>query len=82
MEFMLRVNIHLLAFDTMIVWHTNITFLCLNTVPFYYLVCLQVITGYLLAGSLIGPGGFDFISEMVQVSCFYYYMSITCTLTY
>eukprot|EP00268_Persea_americana_P030902 TRINITY_DN2999_c0_g2_i5.p1 TRINITY_DN2999_c0_g2~~TRINITY_DN2999_c0_g2_i5.p1 ORF type:complete len:562 (-),score=105.00 TRINITY_DN2999_c0_g2_i5:729-2414(-) len=26
-----------------------------------------VITGYLLAGSLIGPGGFDFISEMVQV---------------
>ncbi|XP_062097224.1 K(+) efflux antiporter 6 [Humulus lupulus] len=26
-----------------------------------------VITGYLLAGSLIGPGGFNFISEMVQV---------------
>ncbi|XP_017983656.1 PREDICTED: K(+) efflux antiporter 6 isoform X2 [Theobroma cacao] len=26
-----------------------------------------VITGYLLAGSLIGPGGFSFVSEMVQV---------------
>ncbi|KAM7259164.1 hypothetical protein ACFE04_014905 [Oxalis oulophora] len=26
-----------------------------------------VMTGYLLAGSLIGPGGFDFVSEMVQV---------------
>ncbi|KAJ4803584.1 Potassium efflux antiporter [Rhynchospora pubera] len=26
-----------------------------------------VIVGYLLAGSLIGPGGFNFISEMVQV---------------
>lgn len=26
-----------------------------------------VITGYLLAGSVIGPGGFNFISEMVQV---------------
>ncbi|XP_057424049.1 K(+) efflux antiporter 6 isoform X1 [Lotus japonicus] len=26
-----------------------------------------VITGYLLAGSIIGPGGFNFISEMVQV---------------
>ncbi|KAJ1442786.1 coiled-coil domain-containing protein [Sesbania bispinosa] len=28
----------------------------------------QVITGYLLAGSIVGPGGFNFISEMVQVS--------------
>ena len=28
---------------------------------------LQVITGYLLAGSLIGPGGLSFVSEMVQV---------------
>ncbi|XP_020260520.1 K(+) efflux antiporter 6-like [Asparagus officinalis] len=27
----------------------------------------QVITGYLLAGSLIGPGGLNFVSEMVQV---------------
>ncbi|KAL8160846.1 hypothetical protein V2J09_012335 [Rumex salicifolius] len=26
-----------------------------------------VITGYLLAGSVIGPGGFNFVSEMVQV---------------
>ncbi|KAI4377431.1 hypothetical protein MLD38_015055 [Melastoma candidum] len=26
-----------------------------------------VITGYLLAGSFIGPGGFSFVSEMVQV---------------
>ncbi|KAL6602853.1 hypothetical protein ACP70R_043214 [Stipagrostis hirtigluma subsp. patula] len=26
-----------------------------------------VITGYLLAGSLIGPGGFSFVNEMVQV---------------
>ncbi|KAJ6809127.1 K(+) efflux antiporter 4-like isoform X1 [Iris pallida] len=26
-----------------------------------------VITGYLLAGSLIGPGGLNFVSEMVQV---------------
>ncbi|EOY30488.1 K+ efflux antiporter 4 isoform 1 [Theobroma cacao] len=26
-----------------------------------------VITGYLLAGSLIGPGGFSFVGEMVQV---------------
>ena len=30
----------------------------------------QVITGYLLAGSLIGPGGLNFVSEMVQVRCF------------
>lgn len=27
----------------------------------------QVITGYLLAGSIVGPGGFNFVSEMVQV---------------
>ncbi|XP_052182357.1 K(+) efflux antiporter 4-like isoform X7 [Diospyros lotus] len=26
-----------------------------------------VITGYLLAGSVVGPGGFSFVSEMVQV---------------
>uniref|UniRef100_A0A0E0E2V9 Cation/H+ exchanger transmembrane domain-containing protein n=1 Tax=Oryza meridionalis TaxID=40149 RepID=A0A0E0E2V9_9ORYZ len=26
-----------------------------------------VITGYLLAGSIIGPGGFSFVSEMVQL---------------
>ncbi|XP_078428159.1 K(+) efflux antiporter 4-like [Wolffia australiana] len=26
-----------------------------------------VITGYLLAGSIIGPGGFSFVSELVQV---------------
>ncbi|KAK4342472.1 hypothetical protein RND71_038288 [Anisodus tanguticus] len=26
-----------------------------------------VFTGYLLAGSIIGPGGFNFVSEMVQV---------------
>ncbi|KAG9152502.1 hypothetical protein Leryth_016417 [Lithospermum erythrorhizon] len=26
-----------------------------------------VITGYLLAGSLVGPGGFNFVSEIVQV---------------
>ncbi|KAI9124283.1 hypothetical protein K1719_005583 [Acacia pycnantha] len=26
-----------------------------------------VITGYLLAGSIVGPGGFNFISEMVHV---------------
>ena len=32
-----------------------------------FLCMLKVITGYLLAGSLIGPGGFNFISEMVQV---------------
>lgn len=30
---------------------------------------LQVITGYLLAGSVIGPGGLSFVSEMVQVCC-------------
>ncbi|EPS66498.1 hypothetical protein M569_08275, partial [Genlisea aurea] len=29
-----------------------------------------VIVGYLLAGSLIGPGGLNFISEMVQVETF------------
>ena len=28
----------------------------------------QVIVGYLLAGSLVGPGGLNFISEMVQVT--------------
>lgn len=33
-------------------------------------ILLQVITGYLLAGSVIGPGGFSFVSEMVQVRCF------------
>lgn len=30
-------------------------------------VIFQVIFGYLLAGSLIGPSGLNFISEMVQV---------------
>ncbi|RRT66968.1 hypothetical protein B296_00029157, partial [Ensete ventricosum] len=34
------------------------------------LIDRKVITGYLLAGSIIGPGGFRFISEMVQVRCF------------
>jgi len=29
-----------------------------------------VIVGYLLAGSLVGPGGLNFISEMVQVETF------------
>nr|XP_043629326.1 K(+) efflux antiporter 4-like isoform X1 [Erigeron canadensis] len=29
-----------------------------------------VITGYLLAGSLIGPGGLSFVSELVQVETF------------
>lgn len=33
----------------------------------------QVITGYLLAGSLIGPGGLSFVSEMVQVCYLYSY---------
>ena len=33
-----------------------------------YLSSMQVITGYLLAGSVIGPGGFSFVSELVQVS--------------
>ena len=28
---------------------------------------MQVISGYLLAGSFIGPGGLGFVSEMVQV---------------
>lgn len=32
---------------------------------------LQVMTGYLLAGSIIGPGGLSFVSEMVQVCCLY-----------
>jgi Kef-type K+ transport system membrane component KefB len=27
-----------------------------------------VIVGYLLAGSLVGPGGLNLISEMMQVS--------------
>ena len=36
---------------------------------FYFLWMIKVITGYLLAGSVIGPGGFNFVSEMVQV-CF------------
>ncbi|KAL6006023.1 hypothetical protein ACLOJK_040068 [Asimina triloba] len=31
------------------------------------LIDRRVITGYLLAGSVIGPGGFNFVSEMVQV---------------
>ncbi|XP_043807763.1 K(+) efflux antiporter 4 isoform X2 [Manihot esculenta] len=31
------------------------------------LIDRKVITGYLLAGSIIGPGGFSFVSEMVQV---------------
>ena len=31
---------------------------------------LQVITRYLLAGSVIGPGGFSFVSEMVQ-ECYF-----------
>lgn len=33
------------------------------------LIICQVIVGYLLAGSIIGPGGLKFISEMVQVCC-------------
>lgn len=39
---------------------------------FYFLIPinpLQVLTGYLLAGSLVGPGGLNVISEMVQVCC-------------
>lgn len=32
---------------------------------------MQVMTGYLLAGSIIGPGGLSFVSEMVQVCCPY-----------
>ncbi|KAG8657027.1 hypothetical protein MANES_03G032400v8 [Manihot esculenta] len=31
------------------------------------LIDRKVITGYLLAGSIIGPGGLSFVSEMVQV---------------
>ncbi|KAL7240032.1 hypothetical protein ACSBR2_005822 [Camellia fascicularis] len=31
------------------------------------LIDQKVITGYLLAGSVIGPGGFSFVSELVQV---------------
>jgi hypothetical protein len=38
------------------------------TSTFFY-TC-KVIVGYLLAGSLIGPGGLKFISELVQVCCF------------
>lgn len=41
------------------IWKSNV---CVTCVIFY-----QVITGYLLAGSIIGPGGFNFVSEMVQV---------------
>lgn len=37
----------------------------------FSLTMWQVITGYLLAGSIIGPGGFNFVSEMVQVRCFF-----------
>lgn len=33
-------------------------------------LCFKVIVGYLLAGSLIGPGGLKFISEIVQVRNF------------
>ncbi|XP_044423281.1 K(+) efflux antiporter 6 isoform X1 [Triticum aestivum] len=36
----------------------GITFACLGQ---------PVITGYLLAGSIIGPGGFSFVNELVQV---------------
>ena len=32
------------------------------------IMAYQVITGYLLAGSAIGPGGASFVSELVQVS--------------
>ncbi|KAF8379346.1 hypothetical protein HHK36_028780 [Tetracentron sinense] len=39
----------------------GITFSCLGQ---------PVIVGYLLAGSIIGPGGLNFISEMVQVETF------------
>lgn len=39
-----------------------------------------VFTGYLLAGSVIGPGGFNFVSEMVQVCLLFFSaaMSISC----
>ncbi|KAJ3682075.1 hypothetical protein LUZ60_014648 [Juncus effusus] len=39
------------------------------TIGGIFFSCLgqPVIVGYLLAGSLVGPGGFNFISEMVQV---------------
>lgn len=38
---------------------------------------LQVFTGYLLAGSVIGPGGLSFVSEMVQVCCLHVYNQLS-----
>lgn len=32
--------------------------------------------GYLLAGSIIGPGGLKFISEMVQVDHFSFFLHV------
>jgi hypothetical protein len=43
----------------------------LSYVNLQFKIILQVITGYLLAGSIIGPGGFSFVNEMVQVRCFH-----------
>lgn len=39
----------------------------LNDREYWTRLLWQVITGYLLAGSAIGPGGLSFISELVQV---------------
>ncbi|KAH7668271.1 putative K+/H+-antiporter-containing protein [Dioscorea alata] len=61
---MLQVDLRLISDLVVVIVSATIggiTFSCLGQ---------PVIVGYLLAGSLIGPGGLNFINEMVQVETF------------
>lgn len=51
------------------IFFSHFTANCMQVVLQTCWIICQVIVGYLLAGSIIGPGGLKFISEMVQV-CF------------
>ena len=50
---------------------SNLDLLLSGLTIYLCVLCFQVSVGYLLAGSLIGPGGLKFINEIVQVRHFY-----------
>ena len=58
-------------------WFTSITIILFLKIVSSCFEILQVITGYLLAGSVIGPGGLSFVSEMVQVCRFLVLLELT-----
>jgi hypothetical protein len=53
-----------LCINSCILFYKNLKLILLIN---FFLAFCKVIVGYLLAGSLIGPGGLNFINEMVQV---------------